>query len=115
MTVSLRGGFERRKGCLVFYFTGQLDAYSEKQFTDFANDVFIANQLPIVLDLSKVDFIDSCGLGAIVHYAKKCKKAKRSFVVVGNARVLQTIKLVKLEKFLHVASDLSAALNQSAA
>ena len=111
----MRGGFERRKGCLVFFFTGQLDAYSEKQFADFVNDVFIANQLPIVLDLSKIDFIDSSGLGAMVHYAKKCKKSKRSFVVVGNPRVIQTIKLVKLEKFLQVSSDLNTALNQIAA
>ena len=115
MTISLRGGFERKKGCLVFHFTGQLDAYSEKKFTDFVNDVFITNKLPIVLDLSKIDFIDSSGLGAMVHYAKKCKKSNRSFFVVGNARVIQTIKLVKLEDFLHLSSDLNTALNQIAA
>jgi len=115
LTVSLRGSFERRKGCLIFSFTGQLDAYSEKQFTDFINDVFSANQLPMVLDLSKIDFIDSSGLGAMVHAAKKCKKSKQSFVVVGNARVIQTIKLVRLEEFLHLASDLDTALNELAA
>ena len=40
----------------MFYFTGQLDAYSEKQFSDFVNDVFSSNQLPMVIDLSKIDF-----------------------------------------------------------
>ena len=34
LTVSLRGGFDQKDGCLVFHFTGQLDAYSEKQFMD---------------------------------------------------------------------------------
>ena len=111
----MRGGFERKKGCLVFYFTGQLDAYSEKQFTDFLNKAFSSNKLPIVLDLTKIDFIDSSGLGAIVHSAKECRKSKRPFVVVGNARVIQTIKLVRLEKFLQVSSDLNAAINQIAA
>ena len=115
LTVSLRGGFERKKGCLVFYFAGQLDAYSEKQFTDFLNDVLSANKLPIVLDLTKIDFIDSSGLGAMVHSAKTCKKAKRSFVVVGNARVIQTIKLVRLEEFLQLSTDLNTALSQIAA
>ena len=100
---------------MVFHFTGQLDAYSGKQFTDFLNDAFTSNKLPIVLDLTKIDFVDSSGLGAMVHYAKKCKKAKRSFVVVGNARVVQTIKLVKLEDFLHLAVDLNTAINQIAA
>ncbi len=115
MTVSLRGGFEKKKGCLVFYFTGQLDAYSEKQFTDFLDKSFSSNKLPIVLDLTKIDFIDSSGLGAIVHSAKQCRKSKRSFVVVGNARVIQTIKLVRLEEFLKVSSDLNTAINQIAA
>ena len=36
LTVSLRGGFEQKDGCLVFHFTGQLDAYSEKQFILFS-------------------------------------------------------------------------------
>ncbi len=111
----MRGGFEKKKGCLLFHFTGQLDAYSEKQFTDFLNDVFSTNKLPTVLDLTRIDFIDSSGLGAMVHMAKECKKSKRSFVVVGNARVLQTIKLVRLEEFLHVSSDLNKALSQIAA
>ena len=115
LTVSLRGGFEKKKGCLVFYFTGQLDAYSEKQFTDFLNEAFSSNKLPIVLDLTKIDFIDSSGLGAIVHSAKNCRKVKRSFIVVGNARVIQTIKLVRLEEFLQVSSDLNTAINQIAA
>ncbi len=111
----MRGGFERKKSCLVFYFIGQLDAYSEKQFTEFVNKTLISNELPIVLDLTKIDFIDSSGLGAMVHSAKKCKKSKRSFVVVGNARVVQTIKVVKLEEFLHVSTDLNDAINQIAA
>ncbi len=115
LTVSLRGGFERKKGCLVFHFTGQLDAYSEKQFTDFLDGVFSSNKLPIVLDLTKIDFLDSSGLGAMVHSAKKCKKSKRSFVVVGNPRVIQTIKLVRLEEFLHVTTDLNTALSHLAA
>ena len=115
LTVSLRGGFEKRKGCLVFYFTGQLDAYSEKQFAGFVSELLKTNQLPVVLDLSKIDFIDSSGLGAMVQIAKNCNKAKISFVVVPNPRVKQTIKLVRLEEYLHLVEDLNSALSQLAA
>ncbi len=96
----------------MFYFTGQLDAYSEKQFTDFVDEVLKANDLSVVIDLSKIDFIDSSGLGAMVHIAKDCNKQKRSFLVVGNPRVKQTIKLVRLEEFLHLVEDLDSALGQ---
>ena len=115
LTVSLRGGFEQKDGCLVFHFTGQLDAYSGKQFTEYVGDVLKANKLPSVLDLSKIDFLDSSGLGALVQLAKQCTDAKRSFLLVGNTRVTQTIKLVRLEEFLHLVEDLPTALNQLAA
>ena len=115
LTVSLRGGFEQKDGCLVFHFTGQLDAYSEKQFMEYVGDVLKANKLPSVLDLSKIDFLDSSGLGALVQLAKQCTDAKRSFLLVGNTRVTQTIKLVRLEEFLHLVEDLPTALNQLAA
>ena len=115
LTVSLRGGFEQKDGCLVFHFTGQLDAYSEKQFMGYVADVLKANKLPSVLDLSKIDFLDSSGLGALVQLAKQCTDAKRSFLLVGNTRVTQTIKLVRLEQFLHLVEDLPTALNQLAA
>ena len=115
LTVSLRGGFEQKDGCLVFHFTGQLDAYSEKQFMEYVGDVLKSNKLPSVLDLRKIDFLDSSGLGALVQLAKQCTDAKRSFLLVGNTRVTQTIKLVRLEGFLHLVEDLPTALNQLAA
>jgi anti-anti-sigma factor len=114
LTVSLRGGFEQKNGCLVFRFTGQLDAYSEKQFMDYVGDVLKANKLASVFDLSKIDFLDSSGLGALVQIAKRCKDAKRTFAMVGNSRVTQTVKLVRLEEFLHLANDLPTALSQIA-
>ncbi|QNI67424.1 anti-anti-sigma factor family protein [Synechococcus sp. BMK-MC-1] len=99
----------------MFHFTGQLDAYSEKQFLSYVTDVLKANASPTVLDLSKIDFLDSSGLGALVQLVKQCKDAKRSFVMVGNARVTQTVKLVRLEEFLHLVNDLQTAFTQLAA
>jgi len=115
LTVSLRGGFEQRDRCLVFHFTGQLDAYSEKQFLSYVGDVLQTNTSAVVIDLSKIDFIDSSGLGSMVQLAKQCNDAKRSFLVVGNARVIQTVKLVRLEEFLHLVPDLESAMSQLAA
>ena len=113
--MSLRGGFERQTSCLLFRFTGQLDAYSEKQFRDFIGEHRAESSLPLVLDLSRIDFIDSSGLGALVQLAKQCNEAAVQFLVVGNARVVQTVKLVRLEAFLHLQPDLETALGAIAA
>ena len=68
------------------------------------------NELPFVIDLTKIDFLDSSGLGALVQTAKECKKLKLGFTVVGNSRVAQTIKLVRLGDFLNLKSTLEDAL-----
>lgn len=114
LTVSLRGGSERRDECLLFSFTGQLDAYSDKQFTEFITDRHKGESLPVVIDLSRIDFIDSSGLGALVQLAKLFNDSDRQFIVVGNARVVQTVKLVRLEAFLHLQPDLESALGSLA-
>ena len=68
------------------------------------------NELPFIIDLTKIDFLDSSGLGALVQTAKECKKLKLGFSVVGNSRVAQTIKLVRLGDFLNLQSTLDEAL-----
>ena len=112
LTVSLRGGYERRPQCVLFQFTGQLDAYSDKQFSEFVAAQIQRGSLPLVIDLSRIDFLDSSGLGALVQLAKQCNDAALKFVVVGNARVVQTVKLVRLEDFLHLKPVLESAFGQ---
>ena len=94
---------------MVFTFKGQLDAFSEKQFKSFVTNN-LKNELPFLIDLTKIDFLDSSGLGALVQTAKECKKLKLNFSVVGNSRVAQTIKLVRLGDFLNLKSNLEDAL-----
>ena len=113
--MKIRGGTTQRNGCLVLNFTGQLDAYSEKQFTTFIYEVLDSNQLSVVIDLTNIEFFESSGLGAMVQAAKKCTQSKRSFNVVGNPRVIQTIKLVRLEEFLHLTPDLNTAISKLSA
>ena len=94
---------------MVFTFKGQLDAFSEKQFKNFVTNN-LKNDLPFIIDLTKIDFLDSSGLGALVQTAKECKKLKLKFSIVGNSRVAQTIKLVRLGDFLNLRSSLEDAL-----
>ena len=108
--MSLRGGSEQQAGCLLFRFTGQLDAYSDKNFLAFIAEQRGTSSLPVVIDLSHIDFIDSSGLGVLVQLAKQCQDAAIRFLVVGNARVVQTVKLVRLEEYLHLQPDLETAL-----
>ena len=110
LTVSLRGNIEVKTDMIVFTFKGQLDAFSEKQFKTFITNTLKKDPMSFVIDLSKIDFLDSSGLGALVQTSKECKKLKLGFAVVGNSRVSQTIKLVRLGEFLNLKDNLQEAL-----
>ncbi|BAB73113.1 asr1156 [Nostoc sp. PCC 7120 = FACHB-418] len=64
----------------------------------------------MILDLSQIDFVDSSGLGALVQLAKQAQTAEGTLQIVTNARVTQTVKLVRLEKFLSLQSTVDAAV-----
>lgn len=66
----------------------------------------------IILDLSQIDFVDSSGLGALVQMAKKALTNNGSLQIVSNARVTQTVKLVRLENFLRLRSSVDVALEE---
>ncbi len=105
----MRGNLDIKTNIIVFTFKGQLDAFSEKQFKTFVINN-LKNELPFVVDLTKIDFLDSSGLGALVQTAKESKKLKLRFSIVGNSRVAQTIKLVRLGDFLNLKSTLEEGL-----
>ena len=60
--------------------------------------------------LSQIDFIDSSGLGALVQLVKKAQTVGGSLQVVTNPRVTQTVKLVRLEKFLSLQPSVEIAI-----
>jgi anti-anti-sigma factor len=110
LTVSLRGTREVRKNCQIFHLLGQLDAFSEPTFQKVVLNYVKESANQVILDLSQIDFIDSSGLGALVRIAKHVDTIKGNFRIVSNARVTQTVKMVRLEKFLKLKNSLDEAL-----
>ena len=67
----------------------------------------------VILDLSKIDFVDSSGLGALVQIAKQAQTALGTLLIVTNPRVTQTVKLVRLEKFLALQTSVDIAIENA--
>ncbi|QWO82211.1 STAS domain-containing protein [Synechocystis sp. PCC 6803] len=110
LTVSLRGTLEVKEKLQIFRLTGLLDAFSEPTFRKVVSDHIEAGPPHVVLDLSTIDFIDSSGLGALVQVTKLSQNKQGSVQIVTNPRVTQTVKLVRLEKFLHLHNSLAEAI-----
>ncbi|MCW6053580.1 STAS domain-containing protein [Microcoleus sp. A2-C5] len=110
LTVSLRGTREVRNNYQLFRLTGLLDAFSEATFRKVLSKCIDEGPKHIILDLSKIDFVDSSGLGALVQLVKKAQTLEGTLQIVSNARVTQTVKLVRLEKFLSLQPSVDEAV-----
>jgi anti-anti-sigma factor len=108
--VSLRGTREVKDNYQLFRLTGLLDAFSEPTFRKVLDKCIDEGPNNIILDLSKIEFLDSSGLGALVQLVKKAQTVTGTLQVVTNARVTQTVKLVRLEQFLSLQPSIEAAL-----
>jgi anti-anti-sigma factor len=108
--VSLRGTREVRENHQIFRLTGLLDAFSEPAFRKVIGNCIDEGPSNLILVLAQIDFIDSSGLGALVQLVKKAQTAGGSLQVVTNPRVTQTVKLVRLEKFLSLQPSVEVAL-----
>lgn len=108
--MSLRGTRDVRENHQLFRLTGLLDAFSEPAFLKVMTKCISESPANIILDLSKIDFIDSSGLGVLVRLAKQVQNAQGTFQIVTNPRVTQTVKLVRLENFLSLKSSVDDAI-----
>ena len=90
--------------------TGLLDAFSEPAFRKALSGCIDNGPANLILDLSQIDFVDSSGLGALVQLVKKAQNVEGSLQIVSNPRVTQTIKLVRLEKFLSLQQSVDVAI-----
>lgn len=108
--MSLRGTREVGENYQIFRLTGLLDAFSEATFSKTLIGHIDSGPKNIILDLSQIDFVDSSGLGALVQIAKATQNATGTLQIVSNPRVTQTVKLVRLEKFLSLQPSVEVAL-----
>jgi anti-anti-sigma factor len=112
LTVSLRGTREVKDTYQIFRLTGLLDAFSEPTFRKVIGECIEEGPKNVILVLSQIDFIDSSGLGALVQLVKKATTDGGSLRIVTNPRVTQTVKLVRLEKFLSLQNTVEEAIAQ---
>ncbi|CBN59167.1 STAS domain-containing protein [Kamptonema animale CS-326] len=110
LTVSLRGTREVRNNYQLFRLTGLLDAFSEATFRKVLDKCIEEGPKHVILDLSQIDFVDSSGLGALVQLVKKAQTLEGTLQIVSNPRVTQTVKLVRLEKFLSLQPSVDEAV-----
>jgi anti-sigma B factor antagonist len=70
----------------------------------------------ILVDLSKVSYIDSSGIASLVEGLQVARKQKRDLALVAvSQRVRRVLELARLDKVFAIHADLAAAASAAAA
>lgn len=76
---------------------GRLDALIATQFKDRLRELIRSNDQTIILDMGKVDFMDSSGLGALIAVFKCLPEGRQMALANLGANVERVLKLTRMD------------------
>ncbi len=91
----------------LLHFLGFLDAYSVPNFNSMMDKYIEKEPENLILDFSKVEFLDSAGLGALVRLVHNFKG---NTLVVAQGMIAKLIETLGLSKFLSLQSTIDEAI-----
>lgn len=85
------------------YIYGELDVSNCDKLKEFLNKLFIESQIDIKIDLEKLDYIDSTGLGVLISILKKLKTSNKELYLVNPKQNVEKIfNITGLDKIFNM-------------
>ncbi|AQS49565.1 MULTISPECIES: STAS domain-containing protein [Thioclava] len=104
---------EALKGALVVHLAeARLDAAIALRFKERMRDVTMQPAPRVLLDLSKVEFLDSSGLGAVVAVMKSLAPDRQLELCGLTPNVVKVFRLTRMNSVLPIHADLATALGK---
>ncbi len=102
---------------LIVALAERIDAACAIQFKDRMREICGSEPARVVLDLHKVDFLDSSGLGAVVAAMKHLGKERRLELAGLSGKVSKVFRLTRMDSVftIHPCAEAAMASDASAA
>ena len=92
---------------------GDMDLYSAFELKNVVTKMLAKDIKNYVVDLAKVDYIDSSGIGVLIHIYSNIKKLNRNLKIANvHGSVEKVIKLTKLSQYFPIVGSVKEALLQ---
>ena len=102
----------QEKYCLLALLEEKLNSINATQFKTELVTLHAEGVRNMVLDLTKVSFVDSSGLSALLVGNRVCKQANGTFVMAGaNDNVMKLIKISQLDSILQIVPTVSEGID----
>ena len=87
-----------------------IDIEALEQLKNIVEKLFEHNKFQIIINLSKVEYLSSTGLGLLVYINNKCSENSGGLAIYGlQDYTLEMVKLTQLDSVLNVFSSLEEA------
>ncbi len=100
-----------KNGAKLVRFIGDLDATNVETVVEKVFNLLNEGFLNIVADFAKLRYVNSTGLGILLHFSKSAKEKGGSFKIANvNENVYEIIEIIGATSLLEIYDDLEEAV-----
>ncbi len=102
----------RRSGDIyIIDASGEMDLYNSYKLKELVMKMLEKNVQSFIINLEKVDYIDSSGIGALIYICSTIKKKDFKLAIANiHGAVKKVIELTKLTAYFPIANSIEEAL-----
>lgn len=105
---------EQRGDATILSLRGEIDVYTAPRLRQTIVDLVDGGATRLVVDMEKVDFLDSTGLGVLVEGLKRVKSRDGSLSLVATQdKILKIFDITGLNKAFLIHASVNDALKES--
>jgi anti-sigma B factor antagonist len=102
-----------RDGAIIVGFSGDVDLQSSPEARKILLEC-VARKIPVLVDLSKVNYIDSSGIASLVESLQTARKGGGNlFLVSVSEAALRVLELARLDKIFTICNTIDDAIGQA--
>ena len=102
-----------RDGTVIVGFSGDVDLQSSPEARKILLEC-VARKMPVLVDLSQVDYIDSSGIASLVESLQTARKGGENlFIVSASEAALKVLELARLDKVFTICTTIDEAIEQA--
>ena len=103
-----------QEGVAVISLSGEVDVYTSPRVKQEIVDLLNRGQTRLIVDTTKVDYLDSTGLGVLIGGLKRARERDGDLrLICNNPRILRIFEITGLTKIFDIHSSQDEALQAS--
>ena len=103
----------KNKDVFIIDVSGEMDLYNSYKLKELVMKMMERQVKSVVLNMEEVEYIDSSGIGALIHIYSTMKKASCQLYITNiHGAVKKVIELTKLMGYFPITNSLEEALQK---